>query len=1052
MALNVGSIYVDFEINSKKAENSLLNFSKIIKLSESEIKKFSSESTNNLNKLTENFSKLENNTNKLKNSFSILAESLKAITIAIGSSQFAKLGIDLEKTEVAFKVLTGSIDNAKNLINELNQFANFTPFDNQEIIQTAKSLLSFGFSIEEITSNLKILGDISAGTGQKINDLAYIFGQVRVAGKLQTEELNQLLERGVPILTALSNYFNITESEVKDFVSQGNVSFEDFRNALSSLTEEGGLFFNMMGEQSETTGGKISTLAGTFNDALSKLSYLIIQGLKPFLDILIPITQSINDLITAIKNWYDNLSNTDKRLLQIASAVAILFAAISLLAPFITSTLIPAIIGLAATLSTSIASSLTALNAALGPIGWAITGIIALITILIIKFNDWKNVLNPFIDFIKKLGILSSLKEVLSYLKNAFASFFDGIKNLLPSIDSFSSKFSILNVVLRSIVASFITGYVVLIAFGTYLKNLADIAIDTFTFIVEVANSAWEAIRKGSFDKFKKDSEKAFEDFKNKTISNTDDIKNVIYNAANTIKNIWAEVFKEQEKNSEEAKNIATKNIDDLVNSNQKTLDKAKAQFNSFKNEVINAISEVLNEFSNIAESLSNIPTNINFVGVNFGALSNFGAGLGKFLSSIQDFMNGIFKALDSVINAFMTLQKISQQTINNILNWVNYFYDSQINALDEYLNNVKQQIEEEKEFYKNHYDDLRSIYQNHLNELELMNNKEYLQRKQQLEQQYEEQKRRDQEEFERRRTLLEQSSVDSEQYYANLQILREDFARLQEERERELKEALSNLQNEMNSNRVQKEIELNQQLLEQYRLFNEEQWALMSEEERRQAFLNAIKEQQQKKEEELNNRKIEEENRVKEQKRKLEKEKLLIGYMAELQSFNMQKLMQILQLRIQMMTSIVQIWSGLLSAFAAIPFGLGIPIAIGLATGLSAMVQGMYAQAIGMVSAMPPPPPPVGLQTGGVLNDGTGLSGDRIPAMLANNEAVIDAKRTEKLFNFIDTMPRSEEQKKNVNIIFEPQSIYIQGVVDEKMIDNISYIITRRIQTSLVV
>ena len=99
----------------------------------------------------------------------------------------------------------------------------------------------------------------------------------------------------------------------------------------------------------------------------------------------------------------------------------------------------------------------------------------------------------------------------------------------------------------------------------------------------------------------------------------------------------------------------------------------------------------------------------------------------------------------------------------------------------------------------------------------------------------------------------------------------------------------------------------------------------------------------------------------------------------------------------------------------------------------------------------MPPPPPPVGLQTGGVLNDGTGLSGDRIPAMLSNNEAVIDANRTQKLFNFIDKTEKSENFSKVVNTNFEPNSIYIQCVIDERLIDNISTQITRRIQTSLV-
>ena len=63
----------------------------------------------------------------------------------------------------------------------------------------------------------------------------------------------------------------------------------------------------------------------------------------------------------------------------------------------------------------------------------------------------------------------------------------------------------------------------------------------------------------------------------------------------------------------------------------------------------------------------------------------------------------------------------------------------------------------------------------------------------------------------------------------------------------------------------------------------------------------------------------------------------------------------------------------------------------------------------------------------------------------------IIDANRTQKLFNFIDKTEKSENFSKVVNINFEPNSIYIQGVIDERLIDNISTQITRRIQTSLV-
>ena len=63
-----------------------------------------------------------------------------------------------------------------------------------------KLLLAFGVEGDQIIGKLQFLGDIASGAGVPIQDLAQIYGKAMAKGKAQTEELNQMSERGVPIL------------------------------------------------------------------------------------------------------------------------------------------------------------------------------------------------------------------------------------------------------------------------------------------------------------------------------------------------------------------------------------------------------------------------------------------------------------------------------------------------------------------------------------------------------------------------------------------------------------------------------------------------------------------------------------------------------------------------------------------------------------------------------------------------------------------------------------------------------------------------------------
>ena len=143
---------------------------------------------------------------------------------------------------------------------ELVEFAARTPFQIEDIGAASKQLLAFGVDADDITDKLEFLGDIASGAGISIKDLTQIYGKSMAKGKAQTEELMQMSERGIPIMTALvelgADYGKeITKADIFKAAERTGIEFEIVVKAMKKMTAEGGVFNEQMQKQSETMSG-----------------------------------------------------------------------------------------------------------------------------------------------------------------------------------------------------------------------------------------------------------------------------------------------------------------------------------------------------------------------------------------------------------------------------------------------------------------------------------------------------------------------------------------------------------------------------------------------------------------------------------------------------------------------------------------------------------------------------------------------------------------------------------------------------------------------------
>lgn len=205
-------------------------------------------------------------------------------------TQVATVRGEFQQLEIAFKTMLGSAAQADALMSQLVKTAATTPFGLTDIAQSAKQLLAYGVEADKVNETLIRLGDIAAGLSIPINDLAYLYGTTMVQGRLYTQDLNQFLGRGIPLIEQLAQQLGVAENQVKALVEEGKVGFPEVEQAIINLTNEGSMFGGLMAAQSQSITGQISNIEdaidtmfneigkqneGVINDALGLVSTLI---------------------------------------------------------------------------------------------------------------------------------------------------------------------------------------------------------------------------------------------------------------------------------------------------------------------------------------------------------------------------------------------------------------------------------------------------------------------------------------------------------------------------------------------------------------------------------------------------------------------------------------------------------------------------------------------------------------------------------------------------------------------------------------------------------
>ena len=230
---------------------------------------------------------------------------------------------ELETQTRSLQTLTGSVEQAKKMIAELQQLGAVTPFTSSELIDAAKRLQAFGVEGDKVVETTRRLADVSGATGAELQGLVTAYGQVQAKGRLQGEELLQFQERGISLQEELRKMYGLSGDEFQKALSKGRIGAEAVEVAIIRLTDKGGKYANGAIAQSTTLAGKFSTLMDGIESIAKKIGEVLKPALQGILDLSIRAVDEINKALSGpdYKKANDQLFNTKARIVELTNAI-----------------------------------------------------------------------------------------------------------------------------------------------------------------------------------------------------------------------------------------------------------------------------------------------------------------------------------------------------------------------------------------------------------------------------------------------------------------------------------------------------------------------------------------------------------------------------------------------------------------------------------------------------------------------------------------------------------------------------------------------------------
>lgn len=344
-----------------------------------------------------------------KSGVAAVGKTLVGVTTALtaGAAAGVKYNASIEQYQTSFEVMTGSAEKAEQVVQRLTKLGAETPFEMPQLAETTQLLMNYGFTADDAMDKMMMLGDISQGSADKMTRIATAYGQMSSAGKVQLEDIKQMIEAGFNPLQEISQTTGESMESLYDRISKGTISVDEITASMQRSTAEGGKYFQSMEKQSQTVSGQLSTLKDNAMQLLGSLTSGISEVLGG--DILPAVNEMLGSLNDAFQTggfqgFLDELGSAVLVLSGVTDAVGTLAEKLQGM-----STEELASLGKTALTIGAAVPTILAFGSGIGTVKTAVSGVNGIIGGLSGKFSGFGNNIASSGDKLKTFG--ASLSE-----------------------------------------------------------------------------------------------------------------------------------------------------------------------------------------------------------------------------------------------------------------------------------------------------------------------------------------------------------------------------------------------------------------------------------------------------------------------------------------------------------------------------------------------------------------------------------------------------------------------------------------------------------------
>lgn len=346
----------------------------------------------------------------------LMADAFKQVASAMGDvvKQGITYNAQIEKYQTALTTLTGSAKEANRIMEQIKKDAAKTPFDVAGLTQANQLLISAGVSADDARDDVIALGNAISATGggnEELSRMAVNLQQIKNVGQASALDIKQFAYAGIDLYGLLADYMGVTKEEA----TQLEITYETLTGALKFASEEGGMYFGAMEQQSLTLNGQMSTLKDNFVEFAGKATEPLFNFLK---ETALPV---LNDLLTGGEEVSKWLKDNEEPLSLLAILIGTITTAV--IAYTIAQNAAAIATGIATTATTLATAATSAFGAVMAfitsPITLVVLAIGALIAIIYLLIKNWDDVketaskvFNWLVDFFK--GVAKKIGDVFS--------------------------------------------------------------------------------------------------------------------------------------------------------------------------------------------------------------------------------------------------------------------------------------------------------------------------------------------------------------------------------------------------------------------------------------------------------------------------------------------------------------------------------------------------------------------------------------------------------------------------------------------------------------